>query len=123
MNSRLAAFGAVIVAAAVTLAPSAPGAIGDVRIQVISVTPRPPQAGQTVELLARVEFSPGPGSIHATVWVGGKRFRNIRLTWADSVARCWFRVPDGARGKRLTIGLTAALGPSRSRTTLGFRVS
>ena len=34
-----------------------------------------------------------------------------------------FRVPEGARGKRLTIGLVAALGGSRTRTTLSFRVS
>lgn len=122
MISRLAAF-AVPLAAATTLASSASGALRDVRIDVISATPRPPQAAQPFELVARVEFSPSPGSIHCSVWAGGRRFRNIRLVWENSIARCFFRVPEGARGKRLTIGLVAALGGSRTRTTLSFRVS
>jgi len=123
MIGRLAAFGAVVLAAAATLSSSAPGAPGDVRIHVISVTPRPPQAAQPFELVARVEFTPAPGSIHCAVWAGGKRFRNIRLVWESSIARCFFRVPAGARGKRLTVGLVAALGGSRTRTTLAFTVA
>jgi hypothetical protein len=123
MISRLAAFGAVILAAAATLVSSAPGASGDVRIDVLSVTPRPPQAARPFELVARVEFAPAPGSIHSDVWIGGKRFRNMRLVWQDSIARCSFVVPAGARGKRLTIGLSATLGGSRTRTSLTFKVS
>ena len=123
MISRLAALGAVVLAAATTLASSAPGAGSDVRIDVISVTPRPPQAARPFELVARVDFTPAPGSIHSSVWVGGKRFRNIRLRWEDPIARCSFVVPASARGKRLTIGLDAVLGGSRSRTALTFRVS
>ncbi len=123
MISWLAALIAVVLAAATTLASSAQGASGDVRIDVLSVTPRPPQAAQPFELVARVEFAPAPGSIHCSVWTGGKRFRNIRLTWKNSIARCFFRVPADARGKRLTIGLAATLGGSITRTTLTFRVS
>jgi hypothetical protein len=123
MISWLAALAAVVLAAATTLASSAQGASGDVRIDVLSVTPRPPRAAQPFELVARVEFAPAPGSIRCSVWIGGTRFRNIRLVWESSIARCSFRVPAGARGKRLTIGLTAALGGSRTRTMLTFRVS
>jgi hypothetical protein len=123
MIGRLAAFGAVVLAAATTLAPGAPGASEDVRMDVISATPRPPQAARPFELVARVEFVPAPGSLHARVWIGGKRYRKIRLSWQDSIARCTFVVPASARGKRLTVALTATLGGSRTRTTLGFRVS
>jgi hypothetical protein len=123
MISWLAALTAVVLAAATTLASSAQGASGDVRIDVLSVTPRPPQAAQRFELVARVEFAPAPGAIRCSVWTGGQRFRNIRLTWENSIARCFFRVPAGARGKRLTIALAATLGGSLTRTTLTFRVS
>src|SRR5512132_4179388 len=123
MISRLAAFGAVILAAAASLASTAPGEGTDVRIDVISVTPRPPQAARPFELVARVEFAPTPGSLRSVVWIGERRFRNMRLVWKNSIARCSFVVPPGARGKRLTIGLTATLGGSRTRTTLTFRVS
>ena len=123
MISRLAAFGVVVLAAATTLAPAAPGAGADVRMDVISVTPRPPQAARPFELVARVEFAPAPGSLHASVWIGGKRYRKIRLSWEDSIARCSFVVPADAHGKPLKVALTATLGGSRTRTTLGFRVS
>ena len=123
MISWLAALTAVVLAAATTLASSAQGAPGDVRIDVLSVTPQPPQAAQPFELVARVEFAPAPGSIHCSVWTGRKRFRNIRLTWKNSIARCFFRVPADARGKRLTIALAATLGGSLTRTALTFRVS
>ncbi len=123
MISRIAAFGAVVLAAATTLAPAAPGAGADVRIDVISVTPRPPQAARPFELVARVEFVPAPGSLHASVWIGGKRYRKIRLSWEDSIARCSFVVPAAAQGRRLTVALIATLGGSRTRTALGFRVS
>jgi hypothetical protein len=123
MISRLAAFGAVVLAAATTLAPRAPGAGEDVGIEVISVAPRPPQAARPFELVARVRFAPAPGSIHSSVWIGGQRFRKIRLVWESPIARCSFVVPAGARGKRLTIELAAAQGASRTRTTLSFRVS
>ena len=123
MISWLAALGAVVLAAALTLASPAQGAPGDVRIEVLSVTPRPRRAAQHFELVARVEFAPAPGSIRCSVWIGGERFRNIRLVWENSIARCYFRVPAGARGKRLTIGLAATLGGSLTRTTLAFRVS
>lgn len=123
MISWLAALAAVALAAATVLASSAQGVPGDVRIEVLSVTPRSPQAGQPFELVARVEFAPAPGSIHCSVWTGGKRLRNIRLVWGSPVARCFFRVPAGARGKRLTITLAATLGGSLTRTTLAFRVA
>ena len=123
MISWPAALAAVLLAAAPTLASSAHGATGDVRIEVLSVNPRPPRAAQPFALLARVEFAPAPGSIRCNVWIGGKRFRNIRLVWDDPTARCYFRLPASARGKRLTIGLTARLGGSLTRTTLAFSVS
>ncbi len=123
MISWLAAVAAVVLAAATTLASAAHGAAGDVRVEVLSVTPRPPRAAQPFELVARVEFAPAPGSIRCNVWIGGKRFRNIRLVWDNPTARCYFRVPPGARAKGLTIGLTATLGGSLTRTTLAFRVS
>lgn len=123
MISRLAAFGAVVLAAAATLASTAPGAGRDVRIEVISVSPQPPRAARPFELVARVEFVPAPGSLRSVVWIGERRFRNMRLVWKDSIARCSFVVPRGARGKRLTIGLTATLGGSRTRTSFTFRVS
>jgi hypothetical protein len=123
MISWLAAVAAVVLAAATTLASSAHGASGDVRIEVLSVTPRSPRSAQPFELVARVEFAPAPGSIRCSVWIGGRRFRNIRLVWDNPTARCYFRLPAGARGKRLTIGLAATLGGSLTRTTLAFRVS
>ena len=122
MISWLAALAAVALAAATMLASSAQGAPGDVRIEVLSVTPSPPQAAQHFELVARVAFAPAPGSIRCSVWTGGKRFRNIRLVWRSPVARCFFRVPASAHGKRLTITLAATLGGSLTRTTLAFRV-
>jgi hypothetical protein len=123
MISRVAAFGAVVLAAATTLAPAASGGGADVRMDVISVIPRPPRAARPFELVARVEFVPAPGSLHAAVWIGGERYRKIRLSWEDSIARCSFVVPAEAHGRRLTVALIAMLGGSRTRTTLGFRVS
>jgi hypothetical protein len=123
MISWLAALTAVVLAAATPLPSSAQGAIGDVRIDVLSVAPSPPHAAKPFELVARIEFAPAPGSIRCSVWIGGKRFRKIRLEWVNSVARCHFRVPTAAHGKRLTIGLAATLGRSATRTTLAFRVS
>jgi hypothetical protein len=123
MISWLTALGAVLLAAATTLAPAAPGASADVRMDIISATPRPPQAARPFDLVARVEFVPAPGSLHASVWISGQRFRKVRLTWVDSIARCSFVVPPEAHGKRLTVALTATLGGSTTRTKLGFTVS
>jgi hypothetical protein len=123
MISWLAALAAVTLAAASIGASSAQGAPGGVRIDVLSVTPSPPQAGRPFALVARVEFAPAPGSIRCSVWVGGMRFRSIRLTWESSIARCYFRVPAGSRGKRLTVGLAATLDGSVTRTALTVRVS
>ena len=123
MISWLAALTAVVLAAATPLPSSAQSVIGDVRIDVLSVAPRPPHAAKPFELVARIEFAPAPGSIRCSVWIGGRRFRNIRLVWDNPTARCYFRLPAGARGKRLTIGLAATLGGSLTRTTLAFRVS
>jgi len=123
MISWLAALAAVTLAAASIGASSAQGAPGGVRIDVLSVTPSPPRAGRPFALVARVEFAPAPGSIRCSVWVGGMRFRGIRLTWESSIARCYFRVPAGSRGKRLTVGLAATLDGSVTRTALTVRVS
>lgn len=123
MTSWLAALAAVTLAAASIGASSGQGAPGGVRIDVLSVSPSPPRAGQPFALVARVEFAPAPGSIRCSVWVGGTRFRRIRLAWESSIARCYFRVPAGSRGKRLTVGLAATLDGSVTRTTLTLRVS
>ena len=123
MTGWLAALAAVTLAAASIGASSAQGAPVGVRIDVLSVSPSPPRAGQPFALVARVEFAPAPGSIRCSVWVGGTRFRSIRLTWQSSIARCYFRVPAGSRGKRLTVGLAATLDRSVTRTTLTVRVS
>ena len=122
MISRLAALGAAILAAASLTSPATGGG-ADVRMDVISASPRPPQAARLFELVARVEFVPAPGSIHCGVWIGGRRYRNIRLTWESAIARCFFHVPANARGKRLVIGLVATLDGSRARTSMMFRVS
>jgi len=121
MVSRFAAVCAVVLAAATAFASAASG--DGVRMDVLSVTPRPPQAGKPFDLVARVEFAPAPGSLHSTVFIGGKRFRNMRLTWNDSIAHCTFVVPASAHGKRLIVGLSAIVGGTRTRTTLGFVVS
>jgi hypothetical protein len=122
MISRLAALGAVLLAAA-TLTSAGTAGGTDVRMDVLSATPRPPQASHPFELVARVQFVPAPGSIHCSVRIGGRRYRNIRLTWDGSIARCALRVPVSARGKRLVIGLVASLAGSRVRTSMAFRVS
>ena len=123
MISWLAALAAVVLAAATTLTSSAQGVPGAVRIEVLSAKPSPPRAAAPFELVARVEFAPAPGSIRCSVWMGGRRYRNIRLVWENSIARCFFRVPAGTGGKRLTVGLTASLGSSTTRTALAFRIS
>jgi hypothetical protein len=123
MISWLAAFGAVVLAAAIALPSGATGASRDVRIDVVSVSPRPPRAAEQFELVAEVQFAPAPGSLRAVVWIGERRFRNMRLAWKDPIARCSFVVPSGSRGKRLTIGLTATLGASRARTGFTFTVT
>lgn len=73
-----------------------------------------PRAAQPFALVARVEFAPAPGSIRCNVWIGGKRFRDIRLVWDDPTARCYLRLPAGARGKRLTVGLARPRSAVRS---------
>jgi hypothetical protein len=123
MIGRLAALCAAILAAAATLAATAPGGSATVRMEVLSVTPRPPQSGRPFELVARVEFDPAPGSLRSVVRIGGQRFRKMKLTWRSSIARCTFVVPSAASGKPLTIGLIATQGGSRTRTSLTFRVS
>jgi len=122
MISRLAALGAALLAAA-TLTSTASGGAADVRMDVISASPLPPRASRPFELVARVEFVPAPGSIRCSVRIGGNRYRNIRLTWDGSIARCALRVPVSARGKRLVIGLVARLAGSRVRTSMAFTVS
>jgi hypothetical protein len=95
----------------------------NVRLAVLSVTPRPPRAAGPFALVARVAFAPAPGSIRCSVWIGGERYRKVRLVWESPTARCSGRIPEGARGKRLQIGLSAVLGGSRAQTTVGFTVS
>jgi hypothetical protein len=94
-----------------------------VRVAVLSVTPRPPRAARLFALVARVAFAPAPGSIRCSVWIGGERYRKVRLVWEGTTARCSGRIPQDARGKRLQIGLSAVLRGSRAQTTVGFSVS
>lgn len=94
-----------------------------VRIDVVSIRPRNPQAARRFEVVARVSFAPVAGSVHCSVWVAGERYRNIRLIWNSPIARCFFRIPSGTRGEPLQIRLSAALGTSGARMTLPFTVS
>ena len=94
-----------------------------VRMNVLSVRPANPQAARRFEVVARVALPSGAGSIRCAVWVGGERYRNIRLTWNSPIARCFFRIPDSTRGKPLQVRLSAALGTSEARMTLPFTVS
>jgi hypothetical protein len=100
-----------------------PAQPAEVRINVLSVIPPRPQAARRFEVVARVSFAPVVGSIRCGVWVAGEQYRNIRLTWNSPIARCFFRVPDGTRGKLLLIRLSATLGRSGARMTLPFTVS
>ena len=95
-----------------------------VRIEVISCESATATSGAAVQARCpRGQFAPAPGSPRSVVRIGEHRFRNIQLVWKDSIARCSFVVPRGARGKRLTIGLTATVGGSRARTSYTFRIS
>jgi hypothetical protein len=94
-----------------------------VRMNLLSIMPPRPQTAQRFEVVARVSFAPVAGSIRCDVSIGGAPYREIRLTWNSPIARCFFRVPDDARGKPLQIRLSAALGTSAARVTLPFTVS
>lgn len=94
-----------------------------VRINILSISPPSPQAARRFELVARVSFAPVPGAIRCNVWIGGNSYRNVRLTWNSPIARCVFRVPNGTRGQRLQIRVSATLRNTGSRTTLPFTVS
>jgi hypothetical protein len=94
-----------------------------VRMNVLSILPPRPQAAQRFEVVARVRFAPVAGSIRCDVSIGGAPYREIRLTWNSPIARCFFRVPDDARGEPLQVRLSAALGTSAARVTLPFTVS
>ena len=103
-------------------APS-PSPSARVRINILSVSPPSPQAAQRFELVARVSFAPASGAIRCNVWIAGKPYRNVRLTWNTPIARCFFRVPNGTRGQRLQIRVSATLRNTGARTTLPFTVS
>jgi len=121
-TSRLRALGVVLLTA--SLATSAATAARlDIRIENIAGSPDPPRAGAPFELTGRVLFTGGGPSLHCRVFVGAKRYRNVRLVWDGATARCSFTVPAGARGKALSVALVASQGGSRARTTLRFRVT
>ena len=122
MRVSHAALGAALLAAAIT-ASGSPAAPQDIRIDDVTANPRPPQAGAPFELVGHVLLSGRLGSLHCRVWVGGKRYRNVRLVWDGSNARCWFVVPPSGRGQVMSVGLVARQGGNRARTTLRFRVS
>ena len=108
---------ALLASSAATAAPL------DVRIDNVAGSPNPPRAGAPFELSGRVLFVGGGPSLHCRVFVGERRYRNVRLVWDGSAARCSFTVPAAARGKGLSVALVASQGGSRARTTLRFRVS
>jgi hypothetical protein len=122
MRVSHAALGAALVAAAIT-ASASPAAPNDIRIDGLAASPQPPQAGAPFELVGRVHLSGRIGSIHCRVWVGGRRYRNVRLVWDGSTARCSFVVPAYGRGRVLAVRIAARQGRNRARTTLRFRVS
>jgi len=119
MSARSAAALVAVVAAAVAV----PAARADLRIDDVHGTPSAPVAGSTFEVSGRILFSGAVGSIHCRVLVGGRRYRAVRLVWDGSAARCSFVVPANARGKVLAVGLAAAEGGNRARTTLRYRVA
>lgn len=119
---RLAAVGAVVLAAAIGTS-AATAVPADVRVDDVVGAPNPPLAGAPFVLVGRVLFTGAGYSIHCRVFVGGRRYRNVRLVWDGTIARCSFTVPAGARGKSLSVALVARQGGSRARTTLRYRVS
>lgn len=120
MGTRLVVVALAVAAAAPTTSAAAPS---DVHVEGVVGGPNPPLAGAGFELVGRVLFTGGGYSIRCRVFVGGRRYRNVRLVWDGVNARCFFVVPAGARGKRLAVGLVASQGGSRAATTLRYRVS
>ena len=118
MGTRLLAAVLAVAAAASTAA----AARSDVRIEGVVGRPDPPRAGVPFELSGRVLFTGGGYSIHCRVFVGGRRYRNVRLVWDGTTARCFFAVPARAGGKRLSVALVASQGGSRARTTHAYRI-
>ena len=117
-----AALGAAIVAAAIS-ATGSPAARNDIRIDDVTANPRQPHAGAPLEVVGRVHLSGRIGSLHCRVWVGGRRYRNVRLVWDGANARCWFVVPRDGSGRFMSVRLVARQGGNRAHTTLRFRVS
>jgi hypothetical protein len=121
-TNRLRALGVVLLIAplATSAATAAPV---DIRIENVAGSPAPPRAGAPFELIGNVLFIGGGPTLHCRVFLGAKRYRNVRLVWDGAAARCSFTVPAGARGKPLSVALVASQGTSRARTTLRYRVS
>lgn len=121
-TSRLRALGVVLLTASLA-ASAATAAPADIRIENVVGSPDPPRAGAPFELVGRVLFIGGGPSLHCRVFVGRTRYRNVRLVWDGTTARCSFTLPEGARGKGISVALVASQGASRARTTLRYRVS
>jgi hypothetical protein len=122
MTASHAALGAAL-AAAVIGASGAPAASNDIHITNLTANPHPPHAGAPFELAGRVHLGGGVGSIHCRVWVAGRRYRNVRLVWDGTTARCAFVVPAFGRGRLMTVRIVARQGGNRAQSTLRFRVS
>jgi hypothetical protein len=110
-------------AAAALVAPASPAATADIRISDLAANPNPPQASAPFEVAGRILLSGNIGSIHCRVTIGGRRYRNVRLTWDGSTARCAFVIPAAGRGRELSVRLVARQGGNRAATTLRFRVA
>src|SRR5687767_11242712 len=110
MRVSHAALGAALVAAAIT-ASGSPAALNDIRIDGLAASPQPPQAGAPL---------PRPGGVPPC---RPPRYRNVRLVWDGSTARCSFVVPAYGRGRVLAVRIAARQGGNRAHTTLRFRVS
>ncbi len=117
-----AALAAALVAAAIG-ASGSPASSSDIRIADVTANPRLPQAGAPFQLTGRVHLSGRIGSLHCRIWIGGRRYRNVRLVWDGSNARCSFVVPTSGRGRVMSVRLVARQGGNRAYTTLRFRVS
>jgi hypothetical protein len=122
MRLSHAALGAALVAAAIT-ASGSPAAPNDIRIDSVTANPRQPQVGAPFEVVGHVLLSGRIGSLHCRVWIAGRRYRNTRLVWDGSNARCWFVVPARGRGHVMSVRLVARQGGNRAHTTLRFRVT
>jgi hypothetical protein len=90
-------------------------------------TPAKPRAGKLVTIRFPVRRSDGGGPLRGATMscspsIDGKSIPH-QERFANGVARVWFVVPKGARGRLLTVKLTIRAGASTATATAVFRVT